>query len=210
MARERCAEGLAALDIPEPHGLVPTRRGQAPAVGAEGDARHVAVMARERWTPRGWPLRDIPRAARSRSVTRRGQAPAVGAEGDAPHGVCMARERGAEGLAALDIPEPHGLVLTRRGQAPAVGAEGDAPHAVCMARERWRRGAGRWLGIPEPHGLVRHSPRPGVLPSGLKATLSHVVCMARERWRRGAGRARHPRAARSGPHSPRPGACRRG
>ena len=31
--------------IPEPHGLVRlTRRGQAPAVGAEGDARHTASV----------------------------------------------------------------------------------------------------------------------------------------------------------------------
>ena len=45
MARERCAEGLAALGIPEPHGLVLTRRGEALAVGAEGDASHAGVMS---------------------------------------------------------------------------------------------------------------------------------------------------------------------
>ena len=62
-------------------------------------------------------------------------------------------ERCAERLAALGIPEPHGLVLTRRGEALAVGAEGDAQHAVFMAHERWAERLAA-LGIPEPHGLV--------------------------------------------------------
>jgi hypothetical protein len=39
------AEGLSALGIPEPHGPIPTRRGEALAVGAEDYALHGELMA---------------------------------------------------------------------------------------------------------------------------------------------------------------------
>ena len=65
----------------------------------------------------------------------------------------MALERWAEQLAALGIPEPHGLVRTRRGEALAVGAKDNAPHGALMPLKRCTEDLAA-LGIPESHGLV--------------------------------------------------------
>jgi hypothetical protein len=65
----------------------------------------------------------------------------------------MAHERWAKGMAALGIPESHGLVIARRGEALAVGAEGDATNGALMPRERCAERLAA-LGLPEPHGLV--------------------------------------------------------
>jgi hypothetical protein len=65
----------------------------------------------------------------------------------------------AEGLVALGIPEPHGVVLTRRGKALPVGAEGDARHAVPCGRSGARREAGR-CAHPTAAPSCRCFPRP--------------------------------------------------
>ena len=112
MAHERCAERLAALGIPEPHGLVPTRRGEALAVGAEGDAHARALMARERCAERLAAL-GIPEP-HGLVPTRRGEALAVGAEGDARHDGVMATQNLLELRIGQQCRKERALRLRRR------------------------------------------------------------------------------------------------
>ena len=85
----------------------------------------------------------------------------------------MPHERCAERLAALGIPESHGLVLARRGEALAVGAEGDAPHASSWPVS----GAPRGLPLSASQSRTVLSPLAEArrLPSGLKATLDTMA-----------------------------------
>src|SRR5712675_1305903 len=90
MARERHADLLAALGVPQPRRVVPRRGDDALAVGAERRASHSLRMARERLADRLAAL-GVPQPRRL--VPRRGDdALAVGAEHRAPHTICMARE----------------------------------------------------------------------------------------------------------------------
>ena len=102
--------------------------------------------------PSGWPLS----ASQSRTVlSELAEARRLpsGLKATLHHDVFMAHERCAERLAALGIPEPHGLVIARRGEALAVGAERDAFTRALMPHERCAERLAA-LGIPEPHGLV--------------------------------------------------------
>src|SRR5262249_55799532 len=121
-----------AVTLVVPLGRVPDRdlaagpgaagRGEAPAVGAEGDAHDGAcgiAKGRNLVTARRVP--DLDRAA----PARRRQAPAVGTERHTEHPVRMTAEP-EQAFPGASVPDRGGSVPARGGQARAVGAEGNA------------------------------------------------------------------------------------
>ena len=113
--------------VPEPHGIVPARRGQALTVGAEGDAKDTVLVALERWTEG-----LAASASQSRTVLS-----ALAEARRSPSGLKATLRtspvppgRWAERVAVSASQSRTVASAARRGQALAVGAEGDAPHVL--------------------------------------------------------------------------------
>src|SRR5262249_23822506 len=107
------------LDVPDPHRLIVTAAGDAPAVGAEGHAGAARVAGEAgQYLPR----RQVPNFNRV-VVAGGGRAPAVGAESDVPDAVRVGRERLLPRVPG-GVPEADRLIVAGRGQEPAVRAEG--------------------------------------------------------------------------------------
>ena len=112
---QRCADGLAALRIPQPQRLVLTARDDARAIRAEGNALTPPSCPCS-GAPMGWPLF----ASHSRSVSSRlpetMRVPS-GLKATLDTSALMPVQRCTDGLAALRIPQPQRIVPTARDNA---------------------------------------------------------------------------------------------
>src|SRR5215212_10784845 len=122
-------DDLPGSEVPDPQrrGATVVRvklsgaRGEAPAVGAEGEPEDRLCMRFEDAEPaaRG----RVPDPDRPLVAPARDQG-AVGAEGDGGDAALVASQ-GHEGAARRRLPDPDGPVLAAAGDPVAVGAEGD-------------------------------------------------------------------------------------
>ena len=106
-AVRRCAEGLAGVDIPEPHGEILAGAGEPVAVGAERGLLDGVGVAGEGRADRLAGV-GIPEP-RGFIVARAGQALTVRAERHTLHGFAMAGEGYPDLLAGVCVPELYGL-----------------------------------------------------------------------------------------------------
>jgi type IV secretion system protein VirD4 len=118
--------------MPKPHRAILPALDDPVALGREGDAPDLTVVALERRSHEAavelpQPYRAIPSA--------RNDPVALGREGDASNPALVA----SEGLgcgAAVEMPKPHRAVLPARDDPVALGREGDAPELAVMTLER--------------------------------------------------------------------------
>ena len=160
-------EGLAGVGVPQPQRVIGAAGDDAPPVGANATLYTLSVCPVS-GAPRGWPVS----ASHSRSVWSalpEASALPVGAERHTPHRAGVAGERGAEGLAGVGVPQPHGVVVAAGGERVPVGAERHAVHRAGVAGERGAEGLAG-VGVPQPHGFVVAAGGER-WPSGLNATL---------------------------------------
>src|SRR5262245_13790609 len=148
-------EQTSGVAIPDLHGAVLARRGDPPAVGAEGHGTDVPTVPFEGFqllTGLHVPdLDGVPFASRH-------QAPAVRAERDRQTISAVLRADLAGFLFLLHIPQVNLPVAARRSQVQAVGAERHPPdpRLPVVGAKRADRIAGPR--VPDLHGSVR-SPR---------------------------------------------------
>ena len=213
MKRGRLASLPALPRRPRPSPSRPRSPRPGVAVGAEG---HAGDRARRAPPGRAPPGRS--RASHSRTdgvpVGGRSQLAAVGAKGHAPG---PPRCAGSEGKTPSRSPFPdfHGrrscgsardqpaAASCRPSGLKATGSRTFRPWSGTEVMPRVRRSRPR----PSPCGPRR--PRPGVSPSGLKAT-PRTAPVWPARVTAPHGPVRRPRPSPCGPRWPRPGAGRRG
>ena len=166
--------GLAAVDVPEPHGAVVADGGQRAAVGAEGDLTDRVRMAGQR--PDATASGHVPEADGAVGAGG-GEPAAVRAEGDGADLVRVAVER-REQAPGRGIPEAEVLLRQQAGRREdaAAGLEGDG-------------GGGGLVGLPAAQEPARRR-----VPELERLGIVGVVA---RRWRGGGRRSRTPTAQAS-------------
>jgi len=127
----------AVLGVPQAHAAVLAGRGDELAVGADGDAPDLALVAlhgQQQAAGLGVPEADLAVGAGG------GEFPAVGREADVTDPVVVALQR-QQALAAGDVPDAGGLVAAGRGDLLAVGRGAGAQHLAGMALQPGSHGA---------------------------------------------------------------------
>ena len=143
-------QGLSAQRIPEPDGLVPTRRGE-PAVGAESDAIDVFEMSLENALSRAGGGIPQPHGT---IAGPRGHKFAISADGDRVDRPGMIPKYAAEPMTGK-IPEYARAVRARRSKRSTVGAEGQIVDRIGVAAEDIPDSPGQGVHTPGSSGRVR-------------------------------------------------------
>ena len=168
MSGKRFSDGLSALRVPDPEGVVVTPRDDARSVGTPSHALDIAGMSGKRFSD-GLSALRVPDPEVLSSLPETIRVPS-GLQATLKIDIGMSGKRFSDGLSGLGVPEPEGLVPTPRDDARSVGTPSHAQDTSGMSGKRFSDGLSA-LRVPDPEGVVV-TPRDD---AGSVGTPSHAV-----------------------------------